>query len=158
LTIVSRKYFKRLFPIISLEKTMLQLLSRLAHVLSFVAFAVALTQDCFFTDSPDPRTWSPGWVLLALGWVGIFSGETAWIANPMLFLAWASCEIGKIKVSLIFAAISLAFMVPLGLRKRIISKESSTFSKITGFGPGYWLWCTSGILELVSAAVGVEIL
>ncbi len=127
-------------------------------MLSIIAFAVALTQDGFYIDDPDPKdlTWTLGLGLLVFGWNSVLSGEIAWMANPMLLLAWISYVIGKNQISLTFAVISLILMVTFRLRKKFISsEEASTFLKIIGYGPGYWLWLSSGVLAFINAVVGL---
>ena len=119
-----------------------QFFSHLTLTFSIIAFAVALTQDGFYIDDPDPKdlTWTPGLGLLVFGWNSVLSGEITWMANPLLLLAWISYVIGENQISLTFAVISLILMVTFRLRKKFISREeASTFSKIIGYGPGYWL-------------------
>ena len=58
-------------------------------VTSILLFVASLTQDCFFIDRlENPRAWSNGFGLLAVGWLGVFTGVYSWLANPTLLIAW----------------------------------------------------------------------
>ena len=35
------------------------------------------------------------------------------------------------------------------------AREAPTYAKIIGYGAGYWLWVTSGVLVIVSGAIGL---
>src|SRR3954463_1280614 len=49
--------------------------------LSVALFLLCLTQDGYYVEGPDPRAWASPAVLLSMGWLGVFEGVFAWLAN-----------------------------------------------------------------------------
>lgn len=110
---------------------------------SILLFAASLTQDCFYIDRPEnPRAWSNGFGLLMVGWLGILTGVYSWLANPTLLVAWLAMWSPAHRTYAIgTAGIALLLTLSFLLHHDIMSDESGNRSKITAYGPGYWL-CT----------------
>ncbi len=113
--------------------------------LSAVFYLLALCLDGFYIEGDNPRAWAPGIGLLTAGWFTVFDGVLAWLANPLLFMAWISIASGAMSsawyYSLAALILSLSF---LGVRK-ITTSESGHKSKIIGLGLGYWCWMLSSL-------------
>jgi hypothetical protein len=128
---------------------------------SILLFIASLTQDCLYVDNPrNPRAWGQGINYLLGGWAGGLAGGRvlAWLANPALLLAWLlfwsssmwrTLAIGSAMVAL---ALSLSFL----FENRIITSEMPSYSSITGYGPGYWLWVGSTAMALFAGVFGIR--
>jgi hypothetical protein len=119
--------------------------------LSVALFAVCLANDGYYIAGPNPRAWAPARGLLLVGWIGIFYGTVAWVANPALFVAWLMFYLRRYKRATIFALLAMAFMLSFLLTKTVVSSEAPTYSKVIGYGPGYWLWVSSALALLVGS-------
>jgi hypothetical protein len=69
--------------------------SKTALWISVVLYVLCLTQEGYYIDGPDPKAWSPAYGLLIFGWIGLFAGVFAWLANPLLFASWILLAISK---------------------------------------------------------------
>jgi hypothetical protein len=116
-----------------------------------VLFAVCLANDGYYIAGPEPRAWAPAWGLLLVGWIGVFYGIVAWVANPALFFAWRLFYLRRYRAATIVALMAAALMLSFLLIKSVVSSEAPTYSKVIGYGPGYWIWVSSaGALVLGS--------
>ena len=120
-------------------------------------FLLSLTQDGYYIDGTDPRAWAPAWGLLLFGWLGLFSGVFAWLANPLLVIGWILFIRRRYRAGLWTTIAALLFMLSFLLHTTIQSSEAPTYSKITGYGPGYWLWVASGASLLSSNVLAVTL-
>jgi hypothetical protein len=119
--------------------------------ISLALFALCLVNDGYYIAGPNPRAWAPAWGLLLVGWLGLFSGTIAWLANPALLTAWVMFYRRKYRRSAAFALIAAALMASFLFAKTVISSESTSNSKVTGYGLGYWLWLSSAFVLLIGA-------
>lgn len=55
--------------------------------LSVGLFVLCLANDGYYIEGSNPRAWAAAWGLLLVGWIGMFSGTLAWLANPALTVA-----------------------------------------------------------------------
>src|SRR5690606_25920983 len=92
--------------------------------------------------------------LLAVGWAGIGSGGTAWLANPCLLVAWATLW-KKPNLSLGFSLLAAVLMLGFLLVDDVISSSAPSYAKVTGYGWGYWLWLASAV-ALVAGNITVR--
>ena len=120
---------------------------------SVLAFAAALAGDGFTIDGPNPRAWANGAGLLAAGWLGLFDGKPAWLANPALLASWLAFHHARPGWAALAAAAALALMLSFLAASSIASDEAGTRAAITGLGPGYWSWLASAAIMLLGAAV-----
>ena len=69
--------------------------------------------------------------------------------------AWVFSFAGKNKIALLLGSLASALMLAFLFRQTIIASEAPTYAKIIGYGAGYWLWVTSGVLVIVSGIIGL---
>ena len=117
-------------------------------LLSIVLFIIACTQKCYCTDN-DCGEYGSGMVVLIIGAFGIFSGGAclAWLANPLILLAWVTAK--SPKFSLILSIIALTIGISFLFFDEIIRDEAGHYGKITGYKAGYYLWNLSFISMIV---------
>ena len=122
-------------------------------VTSILLFVASLTQDCFFIDRlENPRAWSNGFGLLAVGWLAVFKGVYSWLANPTLLIAWlAMWSPNHKRYSIGASAIALLLALSFLLHESLMTDEAGNYSRVTGYGIGYWLWIGSIALALVGS-------
>ena len=130
-------------------------LPKIITIISIIVFAASLTQDSYYIAGKDPKAWSPAFYSLLLGPIGLFDGIFEWLANPVLAAAWVFSLAGKNKIALLLGCLASALMLAFLFRQTIIASEAPTYAKIIGYGAGYWLWLTSGVLVIVSGAIGL---
>jgi hypothetical protein len=123
--------------------------------LSIALFVLCLTQDGYYIAGRNPRAWSPAIGLLLLGWIGLSEHAFAWIANPLMFLAWFFAWKSKPGRALVLSGLALVFMASFLSEKRILSDENGGTSAITGYGPGFWLWLASAAVMMGGAAMAL---
>lgn len=129
----------------------LRLFPKVALVASVGLFAACLLNDGYYIEGSNPRAWSPAWGLLLIGWIGIGSGTLAWLANPALLLAWVLSLTKKHAFSLVAAMAALLLMVSFLFQTSVISSEAPIYSRIVGYGVGFWLWVGSAVQAVGSA-------
>jgi len=127
--------------------------SKVVLALSVVLYVVCLTQDGYYIDDPDPRKWSPAWGLLLFGWVGLLSGMLAWLANPLLFVSWVLLAASRFRAAFYVALGALLFAMSFLLYSEVISSTKTDYSRIVGYGIGYWLWIASALILAVGTGV-----
>ena len=130
-------------------------LPKIITVVSIIVFAVSLTQNGYYISGENPKAWSPAFYSLLLGPIGLFAGIFEWLANPVLAAAWVFSFAGKNKIALLLGSLASALMLAFLFRQTIIASEAPTYANIIGYGAGYWLWVISGILVVVSGAIGL---
>lgn len=126
-------------------------------VVSILLFVASLTQDGFYIDRPDdPRAWSLCLGLLLVGWIAVFDGVYAWLANPALLVAWIAMWFRpSYKVAVVAGVTALCFSLSFLRHDTIITSEAPTYSRITGYGLGYWLWIGSIATALAGGVLGI---
>jgi hypothetical protein len=131
-----------------------RILQRYGLILPSIAlFAVCLANDGYYIDGPDPRAWASAWGLLFFGWVGVLSGTVAWLANPVMFLAWIMFHSRHYRAATLFAVIAVVLILSFLLTKTVVSSESPTYSKVVGYGLGYWFWLASAVALLIGSLI-----
>ena len=130
---------------------------RLAFVgASMLLYCGSLTQAALYTDKPADGGAFPALLLLLGGWLGLFAGVLAWLANPLLAFTWALLIPRRTRfVALLCAVASLGFAVSFLGQDEIMTDEGGTQSRITAYGPGYWLWTASIATALTGCLVAV---
>ena len=130
-------------------------LPKIITIVSIIVFAASLTQNSYYIAGENPKAWSPAFYSLLLGPIGLFDGIFEWLANPVLAAAWVFSLAGKNKSALLLGSLASALMLAFLFRQTIIASEAPTYAKIIGYGAGYWLWVTSGVLEMASGTIGL---
>ena len=121
--------------------------------LSLGLFLISLTQPAFYIDRSDYDAWSSPIGLLLVGWLPILGGEWSslpWLANPLIFLSWILIQKNQkafLWTGLLAVLLAVSF---LGVDE-IMSSEAPTYSKITAYKAGYWLWLASMVCFLGGA-------
>lgn len=93
----------------------------------------------------------PGWLILAMGWFGIFQGNFAWLGNPLLLFAISIC---LFKPKLARWTASIGFLLGLtGFFFSNIPNSSGASEKVLAFGVGYYLWLSSFICVIVASTL-----
>ncbi|WP_100615687.1 hypothetical protein [Confluentibacter citreus] len=114
-------------------------------IASIVIFIVSLTQPAFYIDRTDYDAWSNPIGIIFIGWLGaIIGGGSAltWFANPLILISWLfviKSEKIAIVSGVLASIISFAFL----FFDKIVSSEAPTYSLITEYKLGYWLWMIS---------------
>ncbi len=122
---------------------------------SVALFAACLLNDGYYIEGPNPDAWADARGLLMLGWIGIASGTFAWLANPALLLAWVLALKKKHSLALVATIAAFVLMVTFLLQDTVISSEAPTYSRITGYGMGFWLWVASAAVHAVGCVIAV---
>jgi hypothetical protein len=113
-------------------------------IISILIFIVSLTQPSYYIDRKDYDAWSNSFLLLIFGWIGAMGGGSGliWLANPFILISWI-LSTKNIKTSIIFSIIASILSLSFLLFEMVISSEAPTYSIITEYKLGYWLWTTS---------------
>ncbi len=114
-------------------------------IASWALYGLCLTQSGFDLDSGDPQ-WSPGYVLLALGWLAALTGIFAWFANPLLLAALICGVFRAWRATTVLAVVALLVALSFLRVDQIVVSEAPTYAKVARLGPGYWLWLASMIV------------
>jgi len=123
--------------------------------ISVFVFVISLTQDAYFIEGRNPKAWSFSLGLLVFGWLGILYGYYAWLANPLLLISWLALSKSYFIVGCIASVGALFFALSFLSYKSIVTSELPEFSRITGYGPAYYLWSASALISVFSGFLGL---
>jgi hypothetical protein len=129
------------------------IVTRMTLMVSIGLFVVCLLGNGYCIEELKAQAWSPAWSLLLFGWIGVFYGSTAWLANPALLVAWVLSLCRRPTLSLLAALMAVVLMATFLLQKIVVSSEAPTYSRIAGYGIGYWLWLASALTQMAGSAV-----
>jgi hypothetical protein len=91
-----------------------------------------------------------------IGWVLIFEGVFAWLANPCLLVSWISMIVRPIPYEgIVGSVLALALTLSFLLQKQVTTNSAGDVSKITGYGAGYWLWVASAAVACLGCFVSL---
>jgi hypothetical protein len=113
---------------------------------SILLFLASLTQDAYYLAGDNPEAWAASWGLLLIGWMGVYFGVFAWLANPLLLLSWMLFLRRKFGAAFVGSAAALLFALSFLLHSTIVASEAPTYEPVTGYGLGYWLWLASMLI------------
>jgi hypothetical protein len=120
----------------------------------YFSIAVFMTCLCFETVYLDNRG-QPGishfgFEMLLTGAWGLLVGEFAWLANPLLLVAWVLVFFGNRLFAAVLGCIALllAFTFLASAQMPADINGASGTQEIVSYGAGYWLWLVS-----ISAAI-----
>lgn len=138
---------------------------------SWTLYVLSLCFSCYYLEGEPldlsfPSDISLGIVLLGIGWMGILSGEIAWIANPLWGIGvLLSCSARKrgelVEKPLGYAWMTLIFSLVAQVLALTFLFQATTFAgsgaagvrhEIVGYGPGYFLWNFSITMQFLGAA------
>jgi len=126
-------------------------------VASVLSFGASLTQDGFYLqDRHNPNAWSPSIFLLLFGWLAVFKGFFAWLANPALLFVWSLIWFRPTRIwAVVAGAFALLFALSFLCHQRIITGQGPSYATIAGYGLGYRLWVGSIAAALASSVVAL---
>lgn len=133
----------------------IKLVKKVILGVSILLYVISLTQECYYVDKMNYDAWSNSFVLLLIGWIGMIMGGAAalsWLANPFIFLSWLFI-LKKIKISVFFSIISFLFAFSFLFFDKVITSEAPTFSKITDYKMGYWIWLISIFIFAIGSLI-----
>jgi hypothetical protein len=125
--------------------------------ISILVFILSLTQPAYYIDRENYNGWSDSFFLLIFGWLGVFYGGAAiaWLANPFIFSAWVLL-FTKPKIALILSVIAVLFAWSFLMFDTIVSSEAPSYSKITEYKSGYWLWvCSISVFSTTALIINI---
>ena len=134
---------------------------KIALLTSIGLFCLCLLNDGFYPHASRSDSAVPGWQLLLFGWSAIPHGGAAWLANPVIGVAWALFFLKHPGRSAGLAALALALMISFLFESKVTSIYSETNTFVAEYGAGYWLWvaCASTLLlGSIVAALPTEFL
>ena len=114
----------------------------LVVALGFIFYAISLCFDSFLIDAEIERLWANPFSLLVAGWIGVFYGYFAWLANPLLMFSWKLDLEGKSGYAALCAICALLFGLSFLLQDQMLVGKTLT-APITQYGWGYRLWLGS---------------
>lgn len=120
--------------------------------LAFYVAACALPALGFERTGGSHQPWGGGQALMT-GWMGVFVGQFAWFANPLLLGAWICLAVRTRRWTLVFALGALLVGAhTLFLFGRPLPADESGSNKITltQLLPGFYAWAAS----MVSVGLG----
>lgn len=134
-------------------KSILNQLKLNADGLSILVFVACLLLPGFYVG--DTQRENLGLSLLLTGWLGLFAGHFAWLANP-LFLIAILRQNRKPGQAAVFALIGFLVALEFLVHKRILIDGGGGTERITGVGWGYVLWLSSFLVFFSSALEKIE--
>jgi hypothetical protein len=132
-----------------------RIISYVLLALSCGLFALCLFNDGYFVERRGEKTSGPGFLLVLIGWIGLFQGIIAWLANPFLLVGWFLLAGRQLRAAAACAFAATVCASSFLLCKTILTDEGGNHSRITGYGVGYWLWLASAAVLLTASFVGV---
>lgn len=124
-------------------------------IISILLYLISLTQDAFYVDNINHDAWSNSLVLLLVGWIGAIMGGYAaltWFANPLIFFSWLFF-LKNVRVSFCLSLCSFILSISFLFFDNVITSEAPTFSKITSYEIGYWIWLLSILLIFLGSSI-----
>ena len=125
--------------------------ARVVLIVAVVVYLVSMPLDIFCIDGKC-SDWQ-GWGALAFGWLVLAGADAnmAWLANPMLLVAWISILLDRRLVALGFALGALVIGLSFLTFETVVTNEGGVASAITGYRLGYWVWLASMAVTVLSA-------
>ena len=129
--------------------------SRRSHILrvfSLALFVLSLESNGVLTN-PIESDFSSGASLLLIGWLGLVVGVFAWLANPLLLLAWLT--MGRRDALVLsglcsFHALVLALTLLISDTIPEATEMDYHLLEIVSLGQAYWLWLSSMLVALLA--------
>ena len=144
---IAEKVFYRIFEKtpINIGKTVIYFLYFLSLILP--AFTAQQNAAPYYVDN---NVWY-GWQVLLFGWAGIFDGTVAWFANPVLILSLILLDLKNLNLKSIYLFFLSLFGFLLAISSLLYKKmwNDGGYSKITEYGPAFYLWIFSFILMML---------
>ena len=127
--------------------------------LSVAVYIAALFQKISICLDGNCGDW-PGYLILLVGWLGVADGlsNLAWIANPLIFVAWIAIWFGHSRYGLMWALPAFAFAVSFSYARAAIAKSdhrplTGSWIGTWGLETGYWLWLAAIAIGCLAAVL-----
>ncbi len=89
---------------------------------------------------------------LVAGWFGFGSGVGfSWLANLSLPAAWTCIGANAKSAGLVLCALTVVLMLSILANPFMMASTSGATTRITDFGPGYFVWILSALAAGLSA-------
>jgi hypothetical protein len=128
-------------------------------VLALAGFTYLVACCCpslYFVTSADEHFSRFGFVLLLIGWSGVFAGQFAWFANLFLFLAWIFilCRLWLTAAVIALLGILIA-LDTRALLGQILDADEGGVNKmhVESIGIGFYIWLGSMIITLLGCVL-----
>ncbi|ASK31616.1 hypothetical protein CEY12_16515 [Chryseobacterium sp. T16E-39] len=118
-------------------------------IISIILFSVALAFPAVYTQNSEMY----GLACFMLGWADLTGDGTAWLANPLFFIAGFFLLIKQVKISIVFSFFAICMSLYYLSAETITVNEAGTKSPIVSYGPGYYLWITSFLSLLIGSVI-----
>jgi hypothetical protein len=122
-------------------------------ICSMLIFGSSLFRDAYYAAYAAGRD-QPMHALQALltGWMTVFGGYIAWLANPLLVMSWIQLFKSKYTAAALYSIAAFAAAASFLLQSRIWLDEAGNIGLITARASGYWLWLSSIGIALIGSA------
>lgn len=122
-------------------------LKKIFLIISVALFIFSLTQKCYCTTTQC----GDSIMVFLLGWSALISGGAgiAWLANPLLILAWIMLN-KNLKFAMVLSVFAMLLSLSFLLFDSIVDNEGGGAHQITSYKAGYWLWVASNITMLIA--------
>ncbi|WP_176042717.1 hypothetical protein [Burkholderia stabilis] len=120
---------------------------------SLLLYLVAMFTAPFRTGAPQPHPWADGWQVLLTGWMGVFAGIYAWLANPLVLAAWLLTVKRHRTQAVVLAVLALLVGASFLTQHRILVNEAGDVEPVHLDAIGYWCWLASFGAAAVAAAL-----
>jgi hypothetical protein len=119
-------------------------------LISMSLFGLSLTGYGYATGDPTiPRNWASCFLLLLIGWLGLFEGITAWLANPTMGAAWLFAITPFRWMSFGLSVLAMFFALSFVFQRDILVNEAGHRAQIVALGFGYWIWISSMAFQAI---------
>ncbi len=127
--------------------------------ISVCLLAIACVLPVLKFAEPNQETWF-GWSVLFIGAFGIFIGQFAWFANPILALAWLACLlrwwIASAVIALFALVIALSSLMIVG--QRIPMDEGGVRHSTVGYlHVGFYVWLLA-FLAMIAGPIVLKVI
>jgi len=125
---------------------------------SIALFGFSLTCYGYATeDSTQRQSWVHCLALLLIGWMGVFDGIPAWLANPAMGAAWLFVITPFRWMSFGLSVLALLFALSFVFQRDILVNEAGHRERISVLGFGYWIWVFSMAFQAIWCIVDYSV-
>lgn len=125
-------------------------------ICSMVLFGLSLCKNAYYAAYAVGQS-QPMHALQALliGWMTLFSGRIAWLANPLLVMSWSRLFTGRYESAAAWSFAAFVAAASFLLQSQVWLDEAGDIGTITARSAGYWLWLASIGIAVVGSSHGM---